>query len=88
MDEREKEALLEKWEGRNPTIMRFKGLGEMDADELWETTMDPETRILERVKVEDVVDAEKTFTALMGKDVSERKVFIQKNATKVMNIDI
>ena len=88
VDEREKEALLEKWEGRNPTIMRFKGLGEMDADELWETTMDPETRILERVKVEDVVDAEKTFTALMGKDVSERKVFIQKNATKVMNIDI
>jgi len=88
VDEREKEALMEKWQGRNPTIMRFKGLGEMDADELWETTMDPETRILERVKVEDVVDAEKTFTALMGKDVSERKVFIQKNATKAMNLDV
>jgi len=88
VDEREKEALMEKWQGRNPTIMRFKGLGEMDADELWETTMDPETRILERVKVEDVVDAEKTFRNLMGKDVSERKVFIQKNATKAMNLDV
>ena len=87
-DDREKEALMEKWEGRNPTIMRFKGLGEMDAEELWETTMDPETRILERVKVEDVVDAEKTFTALMGKDVTERKVFIQKNASKAMNLDV
>ena len=88
IDEREKEALVEKWEGRNPTIMRFKGLGEMDADELWETTMDPESRILERIKVEDVVEAEKTFTALMGKDVSERKVFIQNNATKAMNLDV
>ncbi len=88
IDEREKEALVEKWEGRNPTIMRFKGLGEMDADELWETTMDPENRILERIKVEDVVEAEKTFTALMGKDVSERKVFIQNNATKAMNLDV
>ncbi len=69
------------------SIQRYKGLGEMNAEELWETTMDPARRILKQVAVEDIVAADKVFDILMGTDVPARKSFIQSNATKA-NLDI
>lgn len=68
-------------------IQRYKGLGEMNAEELWETTMNPENRILKQVEVEDAQGADKVFDVLMGTDVSSRKSFIQSNA-KMANLDI
>ena len=68
-------------------IQRYKGLGEMNAEELWETTMDPARRVLKQVHIEDAADADKVFDILMGEDVSSRKSFIQGNA-KLANLDI
>ena len=69
------------------SIQRYKGLGEMNPEELWETTMDPATRTLKQVSIEDAQDADKVFDVLMGEDVPARKSFIQSNATKA-NLDI
>ncbi len=82
------ELIAEEDKKRSPKIslQRYKGLGEMNPDELWETTMNPKTRILKQVKIEDAVDADKAFDVLMGEDVAARKSFIQSNA-KMANID-
>ena len=68
-------------------ISRFKGLGEMDAHELWETTMDPTTRTLRRITLDDAAQADATFNVLMGEKVEPRKAFIERNAKYAVNLD-
>ena len=87
----ERDRISAEMRGGNPNVVinisRFKGLGEMDAHELWETTMDPTTRTLRRITLDDAVKADATFTVLMGEKVEPRKEFIEKKAQYAVNLD-
>ena len=87
--EAEKDEFLARLgEGKNPPVNRYKGLGEMDPEELWDTTMNPATRTILQVNIEDALKADETFSMLMGDEVMPRKHFIESHAKNVKNLDI
>ena len=86
--EEERVALLKEWGAKDAYIQRYKGLGEMNPKQLWETTMDIERRKLVLMKIEDAVAADEIFTILMGDQVEPRRRFIEEHATEVTNLDV
>jgi DNA gyrase subunit B len=86
--EQERDAVVKQLNVKSVSVQRFKGLGEMNADQLWETTMNPETRTLLRAEIDDAAEADAIFTMLMGEKVAPRKDFIKSEARKVRNLDV
>jgi len=86
--DKERDAKLNELKGKKVEIQRYKGLGEMSAEQLWDTTMNPESRTMLRVEIEDAMSADRIFSMLMGSEVPPRKSFIQAHARSVRNLDI
>jgi DNA gyrase subunit B len=86
--EKERDRIVKEMDRKNVSVQRFKGLGEMNADQLWETTMNPESRTLLRAEIEHAEEADAIFTMLMGEKVAPRKEFIKTEARKVRNLDV
>ena len=86
--EKERDRIIKEFNVKSLSVQRFKGLGEMNADQLWVTTMDPESRTLLKVEVDDAAEADDIFTKLMGEKVAPRKEFIKAEARKVRNLDV
>ncbi len=87
-NDKDKDDYLKRARDGKITVQRYKGLGEMNPEQLWETTMDPDRRTILQVNIEDAMKAEELFTALMGEEVAPRKAFIQSHAAQVRNLDI
>jgi DNA gyrase subunit B len=88
VDEKQRDRLVREMKTKNVTVQRFKGLGEMNAEQLWETTMNPATRTLLQVNTEDAAVADEVFTTLMGERVGPRRDFIRSEARRVRNLDV
>ncbi|MBI88094.1 MAG: DNA topoisomerase (ATP-hydrolyzing) subunit B [Euryarchaeota archaeon] len=90
--EKDRDAAIRRLQKESPTskidVQRYKGLGEMNAEQLWETTMDPEGRTMMKVEIKDAEEADSLFSVLMGEDVPDRREFIEKNANKVTALDV
>jgi DNA gyrase subunit B len=87
-NDEEKDRVMKRLAGKKVAIQRYKGLGEMNAEQLWDTTMNPEKRTLLQVTIEDAAAADRTFDMLMGSAVPPRKRFIQTHAKQVRNLDV
>ena len=86
-DEQRDEIIAELGEGKID-VERYKGLGEMDPEQLWETTMDPEVRTLLKVEMQDAIECDRIFSMLMGDEVEPRRIFIEENAKFAENLDV